>query len=73
MLAFTDEKTEYRILSMFLSHTVGAPIEVKRIGQPTIEDIDKLHQRFCDELNTLFETHKSKYIENADSIKLVIQ
>lgn len=40
--------------------------------KPTIEDIDKNHALFVAKLTNLFETHKHKYVENADKVQLEI-
>ncbi|XP_034174495.1 2-acylglycerol O-acyltransferase 2-A [Osmia lignaria lignaria] len=49
---------------------VGSPMEVPKIPEPTKEQIDEYHEKFIKKLVELFETHKHKYIENADSIHL---
>lgn len=45
---------------------VGKPIEVQQVLQPSQEEVDKLHQRYIDELCNLFEAHKLKYNVPAD-------
>lgn len=40
---------------------VGKPIVVEQNASPTTEEVDKLHQRYLDELNGLFEEHKAQY------------
>lgn len=40
---------------------VGAPIEVQRDDNPSQEKIDQLHKTYLQELEKLFETHKTKY------------
>ncbi|XP_006134902.1 2-acylglycerol O-acyltransferase 1 [Pelodiscus sinensis] len=43
-------------------HTVvGKPIPVKQNLNPTLEEIEQLHQTYLQELRTLFEEHKEKY------------
>lgn len=49
---------------------IGAPIHVEKIPEPTKDDIDNVHKLFCDELKKLFETHKHKYVANADDAQL---
>ncbi|CAK9830076.1 2-acylglycerol O-acyltransferase 2 [Anthophora retusa] len=49
---------------------VGSPIELPKIETPTAEQINEYHAKFIEKLVDLFETHKHKYIENADSVKL---
>ena len=48
------------MVSLFL-FTVGSPISVSKIECPTQEDIDKLHERYIDELKGLYEKYKDKY------------
>lgn len=45
-------------------------MEVPKIPEPTKEQIDEYHEKFVEKLVELFETHKHKYVENADSIHL---
>lgn len=52
---------------------VGRPIGMGKIENPTQEDVDKLHERFCKELTELFEEQKSKYVENYKNVKLVLE
>lgn len=52
---------------------VGAPIEVEKKLNPSTEDIDELHEKFCKALNELFETHKAKYVEKSENLKLAIE
>lgn len=51
---------------------VGAPIRLRKIPSPSKEEINKIHEYFCKRLNELFETHKSKYIENFENVRLEI-
>lgn len=52
-------------------HTViGAPIHLEKIQDPSDEIIEKTHKEFCMKLNELFETHKSKYVENYEEVHL---
>lgn len=55
-----------------LNVVIGAPIHVPKIPNPTNDDIDRIHQIFCTEIEKLFETHKQKYVENADGVQLEI-
>lgn len=52
--------------------TVGKPIDVPKIPNPTAEDIDKYHKIFVDELTKLFEEHKTKYSKNQEELNLVL-
>lgn len=51
---------------------VGAPIEVTKCTNPSKKEVNELHQRFMEALVDLFETHKSKYLENSADLKLHI-
>lgn len=42
------------------------------IQNPCKEEIDEAHDRFCEALIELFETHKSKYIEGHEKVKMCI-
>ena len=55
-----------------LTTVVGKPISVSKIdGEPSQEQIDKLHEIYISELTQLFEQHKEKYLTNKE-IKLEI-
>lgn len=47
--------------------TVGEPINVQLVKNPTKEDIDGLHQKFMDSITELFNAEKHKYISNPDA------
>lgn len=49
---------------------IGAPMHVEKNSNPTVQDIDRVHELFCDKLIELFETHKSKYVENSENVQL---
>lgn len=49
-----------------ITTVVGKPIEVQQRPQPSQEEVDQLHQRYIDELCSLFEAHKLKYNVPAD-------
>ncbi|KAL7302994.1 hypothetical protein TKK_0004219 [Trichogramma kaykai] len=51
---------------------VGRPIETPKIEHPTQEEINEYHAKFTEELINLFETHKTKYLNNAEKISLVL-
>lgn len=53
-----------------ITTVIGAPIPVHKTPNPTDEDINRTHAIFCTQLNELFETHKGKYVENADQVHL---
>ncbi|XP_026480228.1 2-acylglycerol O-acyltransferase 1-like [Ctenocephalides felis] len=52
---------------------IGKPLEFQRNLDPSDEDIEKLHSEFTKAITELFEQHKSKYIEDHENIKLVIE
>jgi 2-acylglycerol O-acyltransferase 2 len=56
-----------------INTVVGAPIDVKKVETPTMYDIEQLHKIYMRELNALFEEHKSKYIENSEKVKLIME
>lgn len=53
-----------------ITTVIGAPIHFERLPNPTDDEVNAAHQLFCTQINELFEAHKSKYIENAESIQL---
>lgn len=50
--------------------TVGRPIDVQKIKEPTQEQIDELHSKFIQELVDLFENEKHRYLKNPDKTHL---
>ena len=50
---------------------VGNPIEVKRIENPTREDIENMHATYVKELQKLYEKYNPIYGDK--SVKLVIE
>lgn len=51
---------------------IGAPIHLEKNPNPSQDDIDSVHEQFCTQLRELFETHKSKYVENFENVQLEI-
>lgn len=51
---------------------VGKPIDIPKIVKPEVEDIEKYHRIFIDELTKLFEEHKTKYSKHPDEMELVL-
>lgn len=49
---------------------VGSPIELPKIAEPTIEQINEYHEKFTKSLVKLFESQKHNYIKNAENITL---
>lgn len=56
-----------------LTTVIGAPIISEKRESPTVEEIEALHAKFCDALIKLFETHKHKYVENADKFEIILE
>lgn len=50
---------------------IGKPIDVKRVAEPSQEQIDQLHDLYVKSLVELFDEHKQKY-SNGKDIKLEI-
>jgi len=55
---------------MFFFILVGSPIKLPEIEEPTLEVIDKYHDKFIKHLIELFETQKHNYIKNAEKVTL---
>lgn len=51
---------------------VGGPVEMPHIANPTNEEIEEAHDRFCKALLELFEAHKAKYIEGHEKVEMTI-
>ncbi|XP_055917482.1 2-acylglycerol O-acyltransferase 2 isoform X2 [Eupeodes corollae] len=51
---------------------VGAPIDVPKCDEPNEEEVDRLHQQFMDDLKNIFDTYKTKYIENPEEAILIM-
>ena len=49
---------------------VGTPIEVEKRENPTMEEIDSVHEKFVDELVRLFERYKNEFLENPQPLLL---
>lgn len=47
-------------------------MEVCQLDDPTEEEVDMVHQKFCDRLVALFDEFKHRYIRNGEDIELVI-
>ncbi|KAK4876556.1 hypothetical protein RN001_009062 [Aquatica leii] len=55
-----------------LTTIAGEPIDVIKKENPTIEDIEELHQQFTNAIIKLFNDHKHKYLPNSENIQLII-
>lgn len=56
-----------------ITTVVGAPIDVVKNVFPSREEIDRLHAKFVEEIEKLFEENKSKYVCNSENVKLLIE
>uniref|UniRef100_A0A1I7Z8M9 Acyltransferase n=1 Tax=Steinernema glaseri TaxID=37863 RepID=A0A1I7Z8M9_9BILA len=50
-----------------ITTVVGAPIPVEKVEEPTKEQVDELHKKYCDALIKLFDEHKTKHGISADT------
>lgn len=55
-----------------ITQVVGAPIVLTKNTSPSDDEINAVHATFSKALQDLFETHKSKYIENSENVQLEI-
>ncbi|CAD1480619.1 unnamed protein product [Heterotrigona itama] len=60
----------YNNVCDFLFSPVGSPMELPKIEEPTVEQIDEYHGKFIEHVVDFFEKEKHKYVENADSVRL---
>ncbi|PIO65315.1 diacylglycerol acyltransferase [Teladorsagia circumcincta] len=40
---------------------VGAPIAVRKVLEPSSEEVDRIHHQYCEALTELFEQHKTRF------------
>jgi hypothetical protein len=52
--------------------SVGTPIPVEKVPEPTQQQISELHQKFTEELKALFETKKHMFLTNPETTHLMI-
>lgn len=50
--------------------SVGSPMKVSKIEEPTTEQIDEYHAKFIKHLVEFFESQKHTYIKNAETTTL---
>lgn len=55
-----------------ITTVIGAPIHVKKNLNPCDEEINNIHELFCKRLIELFETHKSKYVDDYENVHVEI-
>lgn len=53
-----------------ITTVIGSPLPVDTNPDPTEDDINKVHEKFCQRLEELFEAHKSKYVEHFEDVHL---
>ncbi|KAG4072136.1 hypothetical protein HA402_015635 [Bradysia odoriphaga] len=53
-----------------ITTVVGAPIRVQKNPYPEEDEINEVHQLFCNAIIVLFEEHKRHYVENFDEVQL---
>lgn len=46
---------------------MGKPIPVKKMENPTEEQVENLHKQFIDAIIELFNSEKHKYLEEPDT------
>ncbi|PIO53087.1 diacylglycerol acyltransferase, partial [Teladorsagia circumcincta] len=39
----------------------GAPIAVRKVLEPSCEEVDRIHHQYCEALTELFEQHKARF------------
>ncbi|KAF2905490.1 hypothetical protein ILUMI_00688 [Ignelater luminosus] len=55
-----------------ISTIIGKPIEVKKVANPTQEQVNELHAEFMKQIANLFEEQKYNYLSNPEQTKLII-
>ncbi|XP_044258761.1 2-acylglycerol O-acyltransferase 1-like isoform X2 [Tribolium madens] len=53
--------------------TVGTPIEVDKVENPSQKQVDDLHKKFIEELKKLFEEYKYKFLDNPEQTFLELE
>lgn len=54
----------------FFFISVGSPIELPKIAEPTADQINEHHEKFVQQLIELFETQKHNYLKNPEKAVL---
>lgn len=54
-----------------INTVVGAPIPVEKVENPTAEQVDALHERYCAVLTKMYDEHKHKY--GFDNVTMTIK
>lgn len=53
-----------------ITTVVGAPIHVQENPSPSEDEVNKVHELFCERIRGLFEEQKSKYVEDYERVQL---
>lgn len=53
-----------------ITTVIGAPIHLEKNPNPTPAQINEVHELFCKRIIDLFETHKSKYVEDYENVQV---
>ncbi|KRW99680.1 hypothetical protein PPERSA_03481 [Pseudocohnilembus persalinus] len=51
---------------------IGKSMKLPQIKNPSKEEVQYYHAKYLDEVNNLFERHKSRFYENPNDVKLII-
>lgn len=66
------EETIYSVPVLIFYYTVGSPVPVTEITNPTQEEIDQLHAQYLEALTDLYKKNKDKYHPTGTSELLII-
>ena len=56
-----ERKKKENISCYILLHTVDAPINVKKVINPSKEQVEELHAHYVEKLKELFKEHRDTY------------
>ena len=51
---------------------IGAPIDVPRIKNPSVDEVNALHSRYTRALQELFDAHKAKYAASSEQTLTIV-
>ncbi|KAK1134845.1 hypothetical protein K0M31_007614 [Melipona bicolor] len=63
-------RTPVDVVTSSNTQNIGSPVELPKIEEPTVEQINEYHRKFIEHVVDFFEKEKYKYVENADSVHL---